>query len=682
MTNRLGSATSPYLRQHADNPVEWYPWGAEAFEAAQASGRPILLSIGYAACHWCHVMAHESFDDAATAALMNRLFVNVKVDREERPDVDAIYMQAVQAMTGGGGWPMTVFLTPDGDPFYGGTYFPPTDQQGVPSFSRLMQSVANAWTTRREAVHATTATLRELYANAAAPLTPSATVDAPMLQSAADALYRLYDAEHHGFGDAPKFPQTMPLDFLLRHGTRHADERLLDAVTESFLAMARGGINDQLGGGFARYSTDRAWIVPHFEKMLYDNALLISLGTHLVQSTGSDEIERVTRETIRWVLREMTGPEGGLYASIDADSEGEEGKFYVWEHAELQEVLGDRFPFAAVAFGVKASGNFDGRTILTAPLPISIVAARCGMSVDAAETELRAVRELLLAVRSTRVSPALDRKHIGCWNGLMLVALSEAARVFADDDIRAAARRLGAFLQERMIDGDRVARTWTQGVRSAAGFLEDQAAVAAGMLALYQATGDMTPLRTARSLASAMVRDFHDTAARSFYDTARDHETLITRPRELTDNAVPAGAALACDVLLQLASLDGTAAFRRIVTEHLESVAALMAEHPLGFGHWLGVADRYVHGGIDIALATGADGDAAMLEVLRRAYVPTLLLARGDPGADGAPALLHDRTAVGGQTTAYLCRNFRCELPTTVPTALEQQLRTAVRQSR
>jgi uncharacterized protein YyaL (SSP411 family) len=682
MTNRLSTATSPYLRQHAGNPVEWYPWGSEAFAAARASDRPILLSVGYAACHWCHVMAHESFEDAATAAIMNRLFVNVKVDREERPDVDAVYMQAVQAMTGRGGWPMTVFLTPDGEPFYGGTYFPPTDQQGVPSFTRLMQSVATAWTTRREAVHATTTTLRELYANAAAPLTPSGVVDVPLLQSAASVLRRLHDREHHGFGDAPKFPNTMPLDFLLRHGTRHADNGLLGIVTESFLAMARGGINDQLGGGFARYSTDRAWIVPHFEKMLYDNALLISLGTHLVQSTGSDEIERITRETIHWVQQQMTGPDGGLYASVDADSEGEEGTFYLWDRTEMEALLGDRFPFAAVAFGVTASGNFEGRTILTAPLPISIVAARSGMSVEAAEAELREVRAQLLAARATRVAPAIDRKQIASWNGLMLVALSEAARVFADDDILAAARHLGQFLEQQMIDGDRVVRTCMDGVRSATGFLEDQAAVAAGMLALYQATGEAASLRTARRLAAAMVRDFHDADSRSFYDTARDHETLITRPRELTDNAVPAGASLACDVLLRLASLDGTAEYRAIVAEHLDAVAALMAEHPLGFGHWLGVADRYVHGGIDIALVPGDDGDAAMLDVLRRAYLPTLLLARGHPDDVDAPLLLRDRPAVGGRTTAYLCRNFSCELPTTEPMVLAQQVRTAVRQVR
>ena len=682
MRNRLDAESSPYLRQHAGNPVHWHPWGPEAFQEAKTSDRPVLLSIGYAACHWCHVMAHESFEDPDTAAIMNRLFVNVKVDREERPDVDGIYMQAVQAMTGRGGWPMTVFLTPDGDPFYGGTYFPPTDVQGIPSFTRLMQSVSNAWTSRREAVHATTATLRELYANAAAPLTPSGEVGAPLLQEATAVLLRLHDPEHHGFGDAPKFPQAMALDFLLRHGTRHADQQALGVVTETFLAMARGGINDQLAGGFARYSTDRAWVVPHFEKMLSDNALLARLGVHLVQSTGSDEIERITRDTIGWVLREMTGPEGGLYASIDADSDGEEGKFYLWTRDELQRVLGDRFAFAAVAYGVTASGNFEGRTILTAPMPISVVAARSNLGVRDAEAELAAVRELLLAARATRVAPATDTKRIASWNGLMLVALAEAALVFADDTFLAAATRLAGFLTREMIAGDRVARTWIDGRRSVAGFLEDQAAVSAGLLALYQVTGDLTLLRTARRLATAMVRDFFDAPSGSFFDTARDHEALITRPRELTDNATPSGASLACDVLLQLVALDGTPGYREIVAGHLASVAAPMAEHPLGFGHWLGVADRFIFGGVEVALVPGDEGDDALLAVLRRAYVPTLLLARGLPTAADTPTLLCDRVALGGRATAYVCRDFSCDLPVTEPAMLAQQLRTAVRRVR
>ncbi len=678
MPNRLSSESSPYLRQHAANPVDWYPWGTDAFAAARATDRPILLSVGYAACHWCHVMAHESFEDPGTAAVMNELFVNVKVDREERPDVDNIYMQAVQAMTGRGGWPMTVFLTPEGEPFYGGTYFPPTDMQGVPSFTRLMQSVSNAWTTRREAVQATTATLRDLYANAAGPLTPSGHITADTLNAAAATLLRLHDTTHHGFGGAPKFPQVMALDFLLRHGTRHGDERTLTIVTESFLAMARGGIHDQIGGGFSRYATDRAWIVPHFEKMLYDNALLIRLGVHLVQSTGSDEIERVTRDAIAWVLREMTGDEGGSYASIDADSEGEEGRYYIWTSGELRAVLGDQFDVAAVAYGITPTGNFEGRTILTAPLPVEIVAARLGLSVPDAETQIATVRGRLLSARATRIPPDTDRKRIAAWNGLMLTALADAARVLNDATYRVAAERLAAFLLREMIRGDRVARTWMDGVARRPGFLEDQAAVAAGFLALYQATGTIQSLLTARALADAMIRDFWDAEARCFYDTARDHETLITRPRDLTDNATPCGSSLACDVLLHLAALDGTATYRDIVAHLLDAVAAPMLEHPLGFGHWLGVTDRMVHGAVQVALIDGTDDRVSLHDALRRMYVPTLVIARG-PEAVGAPALLDHRPAVDSAATAYVCRDSTCELPTTDAAEMARQLRHAVR---
>ena len=679
MPNRLSTESSPYLRQHATNPVDWYPWGDDAFAAARATDRPILLSIGYAACHWCHVMAHESFEDPETAAVMNTLFVNVKVDREERPDVDAIYMQAVQAMTGRGGWPMTVFLTPDGDPFYGGTYFPPRDVQGIPSFTRLMKSVSSAWTTKRDAVHATTATLRELYANAAAPLTPSGSVTGATLQAAVGVLQHVYDTEFHGFGTEPKFPQTMALDFLLRHGTRHADSRSLDIAIESFLAMARGGICDQIGGGFSRYATDRAWVVPHFEKMLYDNALLIRLGVHLVQSTGSAEIEEATRAALAWITREMTGPEGGIYASSDADSDGEEGAFYTWSIEELRTRLGDEVSVAEIAFGASARGNFEGKSILTVPLPISIVAARLGITVREAEVRIRAVRETLFAARETRMRPTTDEKRVASWNGLMLSALADAARVFTDASYRTAAEKLAAFLMTEMIDGDRVARTWLDGVRKQPGFLEDQAAVALGLLALYQTTGALTLLTTARTLASAMVRDFWDADAHSFYDTARDHDTLITRPRELTDNATPSGSALACDLLLHLATLDDIAEYRRIVTQLLDAVAAPMAEHPLGFGHWLGVADRAVHGSVEVALIAGDDGHDELSRVLRRTYVPTLVLAHGPVGAD-APALVRDRVAIDGAATAYVCRNFSCELPTTDTGELAHQLRTAVRQ--
>ena len=680
MTNKLATQSSPYLRQHADNPVDWYPWGPEAIDTARRTARPILLSIGYSSCHWCHVMAHESFEDPATAAVMNALFVNVKVDREERPDLDAIYMQAVQAMTGRGGWPMTVFLTPDGEPFYGGTYFPPADVQGIPSFTRLMHSVAKAWSSRREAVDATTASLRALYANAAAPLTPSGDVGTTALTDAACVLRSLHDADAHGFGTAPKFPQAMALDFLLRHGTRHGDDDTLDMVTETFLAMTRGGIFDQLAGGFARYATDRHWVVPHFEKMLCDNALLARLGVHLVQSTGSDEIERATRATLDWVLREMTGPEGGLYASIDADSDGAEGRWCTWTPDELRTVLGDDTALAMLAYGVTPGGNFEGRSILVTAMSRGFVAARRGEPLAAVEGRLESVRERLLAARTARVQPATDTKRIAAWNGLMLGALAEAARVFGDAAYLAAAERLATFLTTTMCRGDRVQRSWIEGGSPQPGFLEDQAAVSAGLLALHASTGTHHWLDQARLLTRALVRDFWDVEACSFYDTARDGERLITRPRELTDNATPSGSALACDVLLHLATLDDVPGYREIVGTVLAAVAAPMREHPLGFGHWLGVADRVVHGAVEVAVVPGTDGadHGGLLEVLRRAYVPTLVLARGRDGA-GTPALLRGREPIAGRATAFVCRSMTCDLPTSDAAILARQVRAAVK---
>ena len=470
----------------------------------------------------------------------------------------------------------------------------------------------------------------------------------------------------------------MALDFLLRHGTRHADGTSLAIVTDSFLAMARGGIFDQLAGGFARYATDRNWVVPHFEKMLYDNALLARLGVHLVQSTGSEEVERATRAVIDWVRREMTGDEGGVFSSIDADSEGEEGKYYTWTREELRQRLGDDAQLAELAFGVKASGNFEGASILVSAMTLDFVAAKLDLPLGEVTARMHSVRERLLAARAERVPPATDRKRIGAWNGLMLAALADAARVFDDAALRAAAERLAHFLTTTMCTGDRIGRSWIEGGSATPGYLDDQAAVIAGLLALHTLTGSPETLQQARTLAAAMVRDFHDDAARSFYDTARDHEALITRPRELTDNATPSGAALACDVLLQLATLDDVPAYREIVAQHLAAVAAPMADHPLGFGHWLGVADRWVHGSVEVALVAGDGGAQAFLEAIRRAYVPTLVLAQGPVGTS-SPALLRGRDAADGHTTAWVCRGFACDLPATDTSTFARQLRAAVR---
>ena len=441
MTNLLANESSPYLRQHADNPVDWYPWGPEALERARREDRPILLSIGYAACHWCHVMARESFEDPATASEMNASFVNIKVDREERPDLDSIYMQAVQAMTGQGGWPMTVFLTPKGEPFYGGTYFPPEDRHGMPSFRRLLASIAGSWASKREDVLRAARSMDDMYAVNAAPAPPGSTVDASTLDAAFRDLGKRFEPRHGGFGGAPKFPQAMSLDFLLRYWARTGEPRALHIVQHSFHQMARGGIHDQVGGGFHRYSVDAGWLVPHFEKMLYDNALLARLGIHLWQATGDEAVRRAAVGTLRWVLREMTDDSGGFYSSLDADSEHEEGKFYVWAVDELRRLLGDGADAFIAQYGASRGGNFDGQNILF--VPESAAEERAG--------EFDSARATLYAERARRVWPGRDEKVIASWNGLMLRAMAEGARVFGDADMREAALANGAFLARELV---------------------------------------------------------------------------------------------------------------------------------------------------------------------------------------------------------------------------------------
>src|SRR5215207_1063425 len=518
--NRLASETSPYLAQHAENPVDWYPWGEEALARARREDKPILLSIGYAACHWCHVMAHESFEDEETARLMNERFVNIKVDREERPDLDSIYMQATQAMTGHGGWPMTVFLTPETVPFYTGTYFPPQDRQGMPSFRRVLHAVADAYRSRRSSVDETAAKMRELYANTAMPTTSTGRLTTQTLDRAYRAIAPRYDARNGGFDGAPKFPQTMTLDFLLRYWRRTGTDYALEMVATSFRKMARGGIYDHLGGGFHRYAVDAIWLVPHFEKMLYDNALLARLGTHLWQATRDPEVRRVTEETIDWVAREMTSPGGGFYSSLDADSEGHEGTFYVWTREELDRTLGDEGKLSAAYWGVTGEPNFEGKYILYAPHEIGVVAARAGVTVaDVAESVANARAELL-ARRARRERPGRDEKILAAWNGLMLRGIAEAARAFGREDYRLLAVRNAEFLLREMVRGGRVMRSHTAGVTRIAGFLEDHAAVALGFLDLYGLTFDRRWLDAARTIADSVDEWFWDEDASAYFDTA------------------------------------------------------------------------------------------------------------------------------------------------------------------
>ena len=665
--NHLASETSPYLRQHAANPVEWYPWGPEALARARAEDRPILLSIGYAACHWCHVMAHESFEDEDTARLMNALFVNIKVDREERPDLDGIYMSAVQAMTGHGGWPMTVFLTPEGEPFYGGTYFPPEDRQGMPAFRTVLQSVAAAYRDRRGEVARAAGQMRELYAHASAAPRGTGTLTAPLLDQAFRTLARRYDERHGGFGDAPKFPQTMVLDFLLRQ-SRHADNaQALAMARDSFVHMARGGIYDQVGGGFHRYAVDDVWLVPHFEKMLYDNALLARLGAHLYQATGSAEIARVTAETVEWVQREMTSPGGGFYASLDADSEGHEGRFYVWTAAELEQLLRRDARVASAYWGVTGTGNFEGKNILHVPDEPAVVAARLDVPAEQVYATIERARPVLYDARAARVWPARDEKIIAAWNGLMLRAVAECARVFTHDAWRALAIANGEFLFREMVREDRVLRVHTGGVTKLNGYLEDHAAVALGALALYELTFDRTWLDRARALGESMITWFWDEGMGAFHDTPSDHEALVMRPREVTDNATPSGTSLAVELMQRLAVLFDDDAMRRRANWVLETLVDPLARYPAAFGHMLGNASFAIHGALEVAISgePAAADFRALTTALGAQYLPGLVLAGGPESAHTGVALLVDRPMRDGRATAYVCRNYTCKEPVT-----------------
>ena len=683
MPNELANESSPYLLQHANNPVDWHPWSPDILERARREDRPILLSIGYAACHWCHVMEHESFEDEATAQLMNERFINIKVDREERPDLDSIYMQAVQAMTGHGGWPMTVFLTPDGVPFYGGTYYPPQDRHGMPSFRKVLLAVSDAYQNRRADIGRTVDEMRRMYAATSGALPSSGSLSAQTLERAFRGLAQRFDVRHGGFEGAPKFPQVMALDFLLRHWRRTGAEHALEIAHRSFISMARGGIYDQVGGGFARYSVDAFWLVPHFEKMLYDNALLARLGTHLWQATGDEEVRRVTLETLDWLKREMTSPDGGFYSTLDADSEGEEGKFYVWSEAELRELLGEDAAVAISYWGVTRGGNFEGHNILHVSAPPAAAAARTGVSEDALLAAIDRAKRTLYDVRAKRIWPGLDDKILAGWNGLMLRAVAEAARVFGRDDYRRMAIANGEFLFREMVREGRVMRTHRNGVTKLAGYLEDHAAAGLGALALYELTFDRIWVDRARAVTEAMMAAFHDEASGVFFDTAHDHESLVTRPREVTDNAVPSGTSLAADLLLRFSELTQDVEMRRMADAILESLAEPMAKHGIAFGHLLAAADMAVNGAVEVAIAgkPGSDDFTQLEREVAKHYVPALVIAGGDPAKADRIALLRDRPMQSGKATAYVCRHYTCETPVIDAAALGAQLEEAVRPS-
>ena len=681
MPNRLANETSPYLLQHAENPVDWYAWGPEALARSKREDKPILLSIGYAACHWCHVMAHESFEDEETARLMNEKFVNIKVDREERPDIDGIYMQAVQAMTGHGGWPMTMFLLPDGRPFFGGTYYPPDDRQGLPSFRRVLESVSDAYQKRRPQVAGTADQLKEVYEANRVRAQSGGTLSPQMLEIAYRSLLQKYDERNGGFGSAPKFPPTMALDFLLRYWKRTGTPHALEMVANSFRKMARGGIYDQVGGGFARYAVDTDWLVPHFEKMLYDNALLTRLGAHLWQATKDDEVRRVTIETVEWVGREMTSPEGGFYSSLDADSEGHEGKFYVWSEEELDSLLGADSRVFKAYYGVTREGNFEGKNILFVRTDPSGAARRAGVDEETLYAVLARARRILYDARAKRVWPGRDEKILASWNGLMLRGVATAARGFDRKDFGELAVRNAEFLAREMVKNGRVMRSHKEGVTRIGGFLEDHTAVALGFLAVYELTFDHRWVERAQEIARAMIEWFWDDTVGAFFDTARDAEQLIARPREVGDNATPSGTSLAVELLLHLSELEHNTEYRRRAAFTLESLSEMMTRYPTGFGHLLGCADMEVNGAIEVALI--GNTRSAPFKVLERVvaeqYVPSLVLAGGLPTPNSPVRLLNDRPLIDDKPTAYVCRAYTCDKPVTEPAALSVQLENAAK---
>jgi uncharacterized protein len=667
MANRLAFETSPYLLQHAGNPVDWYAWNEEALKRARTENKPIFLSIGYSACHWCHVMAHESFENKEIARYLNENFISIKVDREERPDLDHIYMQAVEAVTGGGGWPLTVFLTPDGKPFFGGTYFPPDDRQGMPGFMRVLTAVKDSYENRTTDVLQAVAQITEILKRESSPAASRQPLDGQALEMAYQSLQGCFDSENGGFGQAPKFPQPVTLEFLLRYHYRHPESEALRMAEVTLVKMASGGLYDQIGGGFHRYSTDELWLVPHFEKMLYDNALLARVYLHAFIITGNRIYRSITEATLDYVLREMTSPEGGFYSSQDADSEGGEGKYYVWTAAQIVEALGQRRAAAAASyFGVVPKGNFEGSNILH---------LTAGQEEPA---DVSQIRDLLLAERAKRVKPATDEKVLTSWNGMTLAALAEAAAVLDRDDYLQAAVKNARFLLSTM-SGGVLMHTRREGDVRVEGFLEDYAHLVEGLLVLHETTLQGEWLRKAISTAEAMVERFEDKDAGLLFDSGPGHEDLFVRPRNILDGATPCGNSAAAAALLKVAALTGNDRFRNLAEQSLRSVYDVVGRNPLGFGQWLSDLDLFFSGGIEIAVLGAREGEQtrSLLNVISRKWLPDKVLAGLDPTDVSAVSdlgVFEGRKMISGKPTVYVCRQSTCSKPVTDPSLLAHQL--------
>jgi len=693
--NHLAQSTSPYLLQHAHNPVDWFPWGEEALAKARLEDKPIFLSIGYAACHWCHVMAHESFEDAETAAYMNENFINIKVDREERPDIDGIYMQAVIAMTGSGGWPMSVFLSPDLKPFYTGTYFPPVRRYNMPAFKDVLSGLANAWKNDRSEVEKVGGQiighLQYQNKNEKGDLLTSEHFDA-----IAKSMAESYDWGYGGWGSAPKFPQAMTLEFLLQHSVASKQTEYHKLITHCLQAMARGGMYDVLGGGFSRYSTDNFWRVPHFEKMLYDNALLVRAYLHAWQVTkepAREYAKRIVEETLDFTLREMTHEQGGFYSSLDADSEGVEGKFYVWSLDEIRETLKDDSDFFEAAYGITAGGNWEGKTILQRALDDSSLAARFKIKPEAVPVKLAESHSKLLAVRDLRIRPATDDKILTAWNGLMLAAVAEAARVLPlesrsllpnveqqvarlQNEYYKVATRNAEFLLTELRPNGQLCRSWRAGKTTDAVFLEDYAALILGLIELYQTDFNNKWFTSAVELTDEMIKKFSDPNG-GFFDTIYNGEALPIRPKDISDNATPSGNALACEALLKLAAYTDNGNYRDLAEQIMEIMSDSALRHPLGFARWLSAAEN-VQGNMRQVAVLGEAGEEnfeRMLNILRAEYRPGVVVAASSyPPQKDAPALLHERALLDGKATAYVCEGFVCKQPTNNPETLAEQL--------
>lgn len=686
MSNHLKTANSPYLLQHAHNPVDWFPWSEAALEKARTENKPIFLSIGYTACHWCHVMAHESFEDAETAALMNACFVNIKVDREERPDLDAIYMQATMALTGSGGWPMSVFLTPDLQPFYAGTYFPPQPRHGLPSFRQVLSGLAEAWQTRQDEI-------AQVGAQLTAQLEAHARIESNQpfpfgaLEDAAIALVQNYDWANGGWGMPPKFPQPMTVEFLLHTLPSPAGRKVgnggLKAIRHCLEAMSRGGMYDVVGGGFHRYSTDARWLVPHFEKMLYDNALLARACLHAWQVTGEPAYARTCTQTLDFVAREMTHPQGGFYASLDADSEGQEGKFYTWMLDEIREILAEDSTLFEATYAIRANGNWEGRTVLQRALDDASLAARFKLDPEAVPVKLADCHARLLDARVARIRPATDDKILTAWNGLMLAAFAEAARSnilvnkYTSSNYLELAMRNADFILSALRPDGRLRRAWREGQTSGPAFLEDYAALSLGLLELYQTDFNPRWFAAAQELADEMITRFSDPAG-GFFDTPADAKSLLIRPKDIQDNATPSGNALAAEALLKLSAFTEKSSYRETAEHALGLVAQAAIRYPQAFARWLQSAS-FARGPVkQVALAGALDDPStqAMLAEIRSAYHPNLIVAASAyPPPSGSPALLNDRPLVNGKPAAYVCEGFTCQRPVTTVEELRELLK-------